>query len=165
MLTTIQAFFLKWGLELLVGLICFLGVLFRKEIVEFWKYKQNNKKDAYLKEVYGKIDKEKKVSTQADKEILNKMVEADNALKAQMTEMKDELMSILEPLRQAILSAHFNSLIQKCEEYVLRGWITPEEYDRIELDYKTYKSLGGNGHMDDWMKKVRSLKIKNKEEQ
>lgn len=165
MLATIQAFLLKWGLELLVGLIGFLSLIFRKEIVEFWKYKQNIKKDAYLKEVYGKIDKEKKASIQADKEILAAMNTADTAIKNQMAELKKDLMSILEPLREAILSSHFDTLIQKCEEYVLRGWITPEEYDRIELDYKTYKSLGGNGHMDDWMKKVRSLQIKNKEEQ
>ena len=161
---TIQTFFLKWGLELIVGALGCLAIAFRKEILEFWKYKKTTKKDLYLKEVYGKIDKEKRVSIQADKEILEKMDTADKAILKLMNDMKEDIMGILKPLREATLSSHLDSLILKCQEYVIRGWITPDELDRIESDYRTYKSLKGNGHMDDWIARVRKLEIKNREE-
>lgn len=165
MLTTIQTFFLKWGLELFVGALGILGIRFRKEIVEFWKYKKSIQKNKDFKEIYTKIDKEKQGSIKADKEILEKMNLADGIIMEKMGEMEKRIMDILDPLRQAILSSHLDSLILRCQEFVIQGWISPEDYDRIESDYKTYKSLGGNGHMDDWMIKVRKLQIKNREEQ
>ena len=112
-----------------------------------------------------KIDKEKKASIQADKEILEKMDKSDKEILKLMNDMKEDILGILKPLREAILSSHLDSLILRCQEFVIQGWISPEDYDRIETDYKTYKSLGGNGHMDDWMAKVRKLPIKNREEQ
>lgn len=173
---TIQTFFIKWGLELFVGLLGIIGLYFRKEIVEFWKYKKSLQKKDDLKEVYAKIDREKQISIKADKEILGtldkeilnvkkEMHKVDNEILDKMVKMEQRIMDILEPLRQATLSSHLDSLILRCQEFVIQGWISPDDYDRIEADYKTYKSLGGNGHMDDWMAKVRKLPIKNREEQ
>ena len=154
MWATISGFLLKWGFEIFVGIITAIGLYFRKEICEFFEYKKKIKKEAYLKEVYAKIDKATQSSIKEDKKIHE---EIDN--------MKREIMDILTPLKDAMLSFHLDSLILRCQEFVIQGWITVEDLERIETDYQTYKSLGGNGHMDAWMKRVRALEIRNREEQ
>lgn len=154
MWATISGFLLKWGFELFIAALTAIGLYFRKEIFEFLEYKKKNKKEAYLKEVYGKINQVTQTSIKEDKKLHEKI---DN--------MEKNIMEILNPLKDAMLSFHLDSLILRCQEFVLQGWITIDDLERIESDYQTYKSLGGNGHMDAWMKRVRTLEIKNKEEQ
>lgn len=46
------------------------------------------------------------------------------------------------------------------EYYVHRGYITPDELDRIKRMWNTYHfQLGGNGHLDPIMKLVEALPV------
>ena len=51
------------------------------------------------------------------------------------------------------------TLLEKCKKFIRQGWISADELELLEKDYATYKSLNGNGHMELWMTRVRSLKV------
>ena len=79
-----------------------------------------------------------------------------------VSELKDKmevLIQNLDVLREGILSAHYNALKDKCVMHINAGHISIYELDIIEEEFTLYKKLGGNGHMDALIVKVRKLPI------
>ena len=60
-------------------------------------------------------------------------------------------------IRQAILQSHLRELIIDGKMYLKQEYITLEQLADYEERYLTYKSLGGNGHVDPWIAKIRQL--------
>ena len=83
----------------------------------------------------------------------------DQLYSKKLVELEERLMMMLTPMREALLSSHYQNLLEKCKKYVQAGEISADELDNIEKDYETYKALGGNGHMEMWMVRVRQLKV------
>ena len=77
----------------------------------------------------------------------------------ELQDFKQEIMQLIIPMRAAILSSHYEALLAKCKVYIRRGEITFDELELLEKDYKTYADLGGNGHMEIWMTKIRALPV------
>ena len=60
-----------------------------------------------------------------------------------------------------ILGLGHIKIIEVCEKYIERGYITQEEYDSLyNYLYTPYKELGGNGTAERLVQEVKQLPIK-----
>lgn len=153
-------FFLKWGLSLITGALGSLLISFRKEIGAFLTFKRNKKKKELLKEVKEDISDLGDQMTQHEVEVEKEICKHDKLYMDMMQELKKEIMDILIPIQKATLSSHYQALLDKCKYYIRQNEITADELDLLERDYETYAALGGNGHMELWMTRVRKLPVK-----
>jgi ElaB/YqjD/DUF883 family membrane-anchored ribosome-binding protein len=145
----ITEFFIKWGLGIITGILGSIGVFFRKEIKNFFKFKEKQKKDEMLADVNEEIEN------------VEELVEAEsNAFAKELKAFRKEVLDIIKPIQAAVLSSHYEALLARCKEYICRGYILFDELELLEKDYETYSDLGGNGHMDAWMTRVRILEIR-----
>lgn len=139
-------FWMKW---LLGG----LGAIATAIIVALWT---RIKKDAK----YVKAGREQEVF----KNVYDEINDLREITLGEYTELNDKVESViqsLDVLREGILSAHYNALKEKCTRHINAGHISIYELEIIEEEYTLYKKLGGNGHMEALMVKVRSLPIEN----
>lgn len=61
---------------------------------------------------------------------------------------------------QLLIGIAHQQLVQSCEYYIDRGYITSEEYDNLEKYlYLPYKKLGGNGLIDKLFTAVSKLPL------
>lgn len=58
-----------------------------------------------------------------------------------------------------LLSVSKNQLVELGKEYLVRGYITMDEYEEYEAEYKIYAALGGNGLAHRIFKQVDELPI------
>lgn len=58
-----------------------------------------------------------------------------------------------------LLQVAKNQLVSQGREYLKRGYITMDEYEEYESEYKVYESLGGNGLARRVFKQVDDLPI------
>ena len=66
--------------------------------------------------------------------------------------------------KAALLGLLHNELLEKCEFYLDRGYLSEAEYRDLEdYVYKPYKGLGGNGTGEEYMKRVQGLIFAKKE--
>ena len=144
----VSEFFLKWLLGIVTGILTSALVFSRKKIKDFFNYETRKKKKQLLKGVNREI-----------KEIEEEIQHKDDEVTQILKDFKKEFMSILEPMRAALLSSHYEALLAKCKKYIQAGEITFDELELLERDYGTYSALGGNGHMEAWMIRIRQLKI------
>lgn len=152
--------FMKWLVGgILAGLTALL-VACRKHIVNFFNYERKIHKDKLLSDVYTKLDGIQKKMISNDTDLAEYMTSHEEMILDRIEDVKEELTAILLPIQNATLSSHYERLIKKCKYYIQKGEITTDELDELEIDYQTYKLLGGNGHMDMWMNRVRQLPIK-----
>ena len=56
-----------------------------------------------------------------------------------------------------LLSVSRNQLITLGREYIERGYITMDEYEEYEVEYRIYSTLGGNGLASRVFKQVDNL--------
>lgn len=60
-----------------------------------------------------------------------------------------------------ILGLGHDRIIFLCQEYIQRGYITPDEYENLhKYLYEPYRQLGGNGTAERLMMQVMKLPIK-----
>lgn len=138
-----QEYWVKWALGILgtaaTGLIAYFWSRIKKDA----KYVKAGREQEVFKNVYDEID-ELRETTLGEYTALNDKIEI--------------LLSSLDILREGILSAHYNALKDKCIMYINAGHISIYELENIEEEFTLYKKLGGNGHMDALIAKVRKLK-------
>lgn len=152
----ILEFFIKWGLGIITGVLTTVFLVFRKEFVEYIKYKRGKQKKEFLKEVDQEMENlEEKMESYEEN-----MQHQDTAYLQKLGELEEKIMKILVPIQEATLSSHYQALLEKCKHYVRQEYITADELDLLEKDYDTYHSLGGNGHMEIWMSRIRQLPVK-----
>ena len=136
--------FMKWLVGgILAGLTAFL-VACRKHIVNFFNYERKIHKDKLLSDVYTKLDGIQKKMISNDTDLAEYMTSHEEMILDRIEEVKEELTAILLPIQNATLSSHYERLIKKCKYYIQKGEITADELDELEIDYQTYKLLGGN---------------------
>lgn len=58
-----------------------------------------------------------------------------------------------------LLQVAKNQLVHQGREYLKRGYITMDEYEEYEFEFKVYESLGGNGLARRVFKQVDDLPI------
>lgn len=67
-----------------------------------------------------------------------------------------------------LLGVAHNMIFDKCERYLRRGWVTPEELDDLIYIYTPYSDAGGNGTARLMVERVKQLPVRqalmNKEE-
>lgn len=62
---------------------------------------------------------------------------------------------------QLLLGIGFTKIIERCEYYIKRGWISADEYHELyQYLFKPYRELGGNGTAERLMKLVENLPSK-----
>ena len=144
-------YFLKW----LIPFLC--SGLFAAIIIPVWnRYKHG--RDAELKEKWNQyatemktdIDKFKVDSKQKDVELEQKIINVQTTLLQKLEENT-------AGIRQAILQSHLRELIIDGKMYLKQGYITLDQLADYNERVLTYKSLGGNGHADPWITKIRNL--------
>lgn len=150
---------IKWLISVVTGILGALVVTCWSSIKEFFKFKKKKQETALLAGVNKDVNTlEHRMDHHEDE--MEVELQAHDQLNAQkLIELEERLMAILNPMREALLSSHYQSLLEKCKYYVSAGVITADELDDLETDYEIYKSLGGNGHLTMWMTRVRQLKV------
>lgn len=168
---TLGVMFAKYWIQWLLGglgtIALILVKVFWKQIKKVYQAFKNEEKQAYLSDINTKIEN---YHTEVNTKIENyhtkiedyhteledfKMISlgADQEHEEQM----EKILGAIDALREGILSAHFNTLLNKSMKFVKRGWISVEELELYEEELEIYKHLKGNGHMDSWVAKVRAL--------
>ena len=92
----------------------------------------------------------------------------EDKLEKKIDYLQDNVLNKIEEntrgIRKAILSSHLRELIVDGKEYLKQRYITPEQLADYNERFVTYKDLGGNGHVDPWIIKIRELPIKTQAE-
>lgn len=63
-------------------------------------------------------------------------------------------------MTEAVKSLLHNSIYTLANDYIERGYITPEEYRNLHALYSSYLALGGTGVLIDLFEKVKNLEWK-----
>lgn len=64
-----------------------------------------------------------------------------------------------------LLGIAYTQIIQSCEKYISRGWISTDDYNELNRYlYEPYKARGGDGTAEKLMEEVKKLPTKKKEE-
>lgn len=149
----------KWILATLTGAGSALLIAFRKQLKEFIKFRKKTQEKELLKDVNKDVDTLEHRMEHHEDEIEIELRAREQYYYRKLSELEERMMNILVPMREALLSSHYQALLEKCKSHVQAGQLTADELDSLENDYETYKKLGGNGHMELWMTRVRQLKI------
>ena len=64
--------------------------------------------------------------------------------------------------RRALLALLHDKLYCSLSEIILKGTISPDDYDNLMYLYEPYKELGGNGTCERMMEEVKKMPITNK---
>lgn len=144
-------YFLKW----FIPFAC--AGLFGAIIVPIWnRYKCG--RDAELKAKWNVYAQETKNDIEAFKnESKKKDIELEQKILNVQTTLVDKIEQNTAGIRQAILQSHLRELIIDGKMYLKNEYITLEQLADYEERFLTYKSLGGNGHVDPWIAKIRQL--------
>lgn len=185
-LEEIWQFVVKYWLQFVLGAIAVAITAYykkvSKKIKDYLNFQKNKKKEALLKETNEKIDKSSKETKELVAAVLT---EFKNELKAQNQKFQDRVEELhlelmegfkrlddtnkkfdeanaaiqtqLDALREGVLTTRFYALRDKSKMFIRQKWISPEDLELYEEEYLVYTSLGGNGKMDPWVKKVRAL--------
>lgn len=144
-------YFLKW----LIPFVCAGG--FSLFIIPFInKYKAGKKVEEQQE-----WNNHATALTKQVEEIKKESEEKDKELEKQILSVQDTLLSKIEEntagIRAAILQSHLRELIIDGKMYINQKYITLEQLADYNERFLVYKSLGGNGHVDPWIKKIREL--------
>lgn len=144
-------YFLKW----LIPFVC--SGLFAAIVIPMWnRYKHG--RDAELKDKWNVYAQETKNDIEAFKiESKKKDVELEKKIVDVQTALLDKIEQNTAGIRQAILQSHLRELIIDGKMYLKNEYITLEQLADYEERFLTYKTLGGNGHVDPWIAKIRQL--------
>jgi hypothetical protein len=146
---------LEYALKWLVPFVC--AGLFTLLIVPLWnRYKVG--KHAELQKEWNECATGMKQDIETFKEESKKK---DSQLEKKIDLVQTTLLTKIEEntagIRQAILQSHLRELIIDGKMYLKQGYIGLEQLADYNERFLVYKSLGGNGHVDPWIKKIREL--------
>ena len=100
----------------------------------------------------------------ANSQVIKDMQAKEDKLEEKIDYLQDNVLNKIEEntrgIRKAILSSHLRELIVDGKHYLRQHYITPEQLADYNERFVTYKDLGGNGHVDPWIVKIRELPIK-----
>ena len=150
---------IKWVIGIILGAGSTLLLVFKKEIKEYLNFKRRKQKKELLQDIDKNMETLEDKMEHHEEEITEEFKIHDQLYLKKIAELEQKIMTILIPMQKATLSSHYDTLLSKCKKYIQRGSISVDELDLLEKDYETYKSLGGNGHMEMWMTRVRALPI------
>ena len=105
-----------------------------------------------------------KESEAMDHKILTKLDQMDQAWKndiACLQESSERNSHDIDIVRQGVLDAHLQNLIQTSNEFIEKGFVTHAELMLYNARLAIYHRLGGNGHMDSWDERVKALPVHN----
>ena len=89
--------------------------------------------------------------------MVQKHVEDKSEIENHLSELRKEFAQKTNGVREAILAMHGRNLVVDAKHYVHDNSIGVEELEDFMDRYSVYKKLGGNGHMDTWLEKVKRL--------
>lgn len=112
------------------------------------------------KQKLGDIESESKA---ADTQILTALTNLNTSV-TELNNKFEHQEKEIDVMREGLLDAHLQNLIETCKGYVERGWCTPLEFDHYNTRLEVYHKLGGNGHMDNWNQLMQKLPKWNEEE-
>lgn len=142
-------YFLKW----LIPFVC--AGLFTLIIVPFWnKYKKGkavtdqSEWDEHSKSIQRQID-----NLHAETQLLSKRLDF---LQKDVIEKIDEN---TKGIREAMIQQQLRGLIIDGKTYLRHQKITIDQLADYNDRFATYKRLGGNGHADVWVQKIRELPV------
>lgn len=144
-------YFLKWAVPFLCA-----GV-FTVVIIPLWnRYKTG--KDAELQKKWDECSTGMKNDIEKFK---SETKNTESSLEQKITDVQNTLLAKIEEntsgIRQAILQSHLRELIIDGKMYLKAGYITLDQLADYNERFLVYKSLGGNGHVDPWIEKIRKM--------
>ena len=144
-------YFLKW----LVPFLC--AGTFTAIVVPIWNRYKNGRK-AELQQDWNECAKKTLDDIKTiHEELRKKDQQLEGKIDANHTLLLQKLEENTAGIRQAILQSHLRELIIDGKMYIKQHYITLEQLADYNERYLVYKSLGGNGHVDPWIKKIREL--------
>lgn len=146
---------LEYVLKWLVPFVC--AGLFSLLIIPLWnRYKVG--KHVQLQKEWNECATGMKQDIETFKE---ESKQKDSQLEKKIDTVQTTLLAKIEEntagIRQAILQSHLRELIIDGKMYLKQGYIGLEQLADYNERFLVYKSLGGNGHVDPWIKKIREL--------
>lgn len=166
---SIWALVLKWLVPFVcAGIVAFITYLLAKpkillkkgseaQRLEDWNTlaskSQMSKDMACCKEKLSAIEQDSKAS---DAQILNALTSLELSV-GTINSKLDTQQKEIDHMREGVLDAHLQNLIETCKTYIARGYVTPLEFDHYNTRLEVYYKLGGNGHMDNWNKLMMQL--------
>lgn len=131
-------FFIEHWIELLFGLIS-IGIV------------------GYFRFLLKEIKNYKALLEQQDLEQINEQ------LKDMLKPIEEEITKINSKF-ESIKNSYKYRLIDICQGYLDKGYMTPNEYRRLTEMYKVYEGIGGNSQAHDYYLKAQQLPIHDDEE-
>lgn len=166
---TVGALVLKWVVPFVcAGIVAFITFLLAKPKLIYKKGTEAQQLDEWntlaaksqmakdmscCKEKLSNIESESKTS---DAQILNALTSLELSV-GTINNKLDKQQTEIDNMREGVLDAHLQNLIETCKVYVARGYVTPLEFDHYNTRLDVYYKLGGNGHMDNWNKLMMQL--------
>lgn len=133
---------IKYWLELLLGLIATgLGIACKK-IYNLYKSEKQHQRSEDAKEFYSKLEGLIKAGRQESRQ-------ENIALQDELNNRIDSLEKKLDVLQNGVLSVQRKNFGQDCHTLLQENHeITIKEFEDLQAEYDTYKSLGGNHNGD-----------------
>lgn len=104
----------------------------------------------------------------AIQEQIDLLKEKDKMLEDKINYIQNDLMVKLQAditvIKESMKQNQLRDLIVDGKRYLSHGEITIDQLTNYNERFQVYKSLGGNGHADMWVKKVRELPIRDASE-
>ncbi|WP_440337251.1 hypothetical protein [Megamonas funiformis] len=107
---------------------------------------------AYCRCLSNKIKKYHKMLEERNREDIEDLIEE------KLKKIYEEL-GIDENKFDAIKERYKYKLVRSCEEYLEKGYMTPDEYSALSELWKTYHDLGGNSQGEDYYHRTEKLPI------
>ena len=162
-------YFLKWFIPFLcAGLFSAIFIPLRNKLKKGQEVTDQTEWDNHAQAIQQQIDNLKN-----ETQLLSKRIDFLQNNKSLFTNddfavlkigqsKKEDVMKIDENtkgIRVAMLQQQLRGLIIDGKSYLRRGKITIDQLTDYNERYSTYKALGGNGHADIWVSKIRELNI------
>ena len=142
-------YFLKWFIPFLcAGLFSAIFIPLRNKLKKGQEVTDQTEWDNHAQAIQQQIDNLKN-----ETQLLSKRIDF---LQKDVIEKIDEN---TKGIRVAMLQQQLRGLIIDGKSYLRRGKITIDQLTDYNERYSTYKALGGNGHADIWVSKIRELNI------
>lgn len=118
---------------------------------------------AFCKHIYSQMNAYRKLAENEKKENLEKTInEHLEPIKQELHDLRSYVLVLEDKEEQRmnlILTSYKFRLVQLCEVYLRKGFLTYGEYEQLNEFYKVYNGLGGNGQGKEYYEKTIKLPI------
>lgn len=118
---------------------------------------------AFCKHIYSQMNTYRKLAENEKKENLEKTIDEHiEPIEQELNDLRAYVLILEDKEKQRmnlILTSYKFRMVQLCEVYLRKGFLTYSEYEQLNEFYKVYSGLGGNGQGKEYYEKTIKLPI------